>query len=138
MQVLYGSSTVKPPRPRNLLIGPKITVMAADSCYTTTGCPGRKEAERRKEQEVSVVMQRLSYPTETVLSNKITTNRIVLSFKDPSKPLGRRPKEAEGRKDVPGANRADELDRWGIRRFLGLFVHLGRKGNDFRSFRAEL
>ena len=88
--------------------------------------------------EASVLMQRLSYPTETVLSNKITTNRIVLSFKDPSKPLGRRPKEAEGRKDVPGANRADELDRWGIRRFLGLFVHLGRKGNDFRSFRAEL
>ena len=37
-------------------------------------------------------MQRLSYPTETVLSNKITRNRIVLSFKDsPRKPLGRRP-----------------------------------------------
>ena len=27
-------------------------------------------------------MQRLSYPTETVLTNKITRNRIVLSFKD--------------------------------------------------------
>ena len=37
-------------------------------------------------------MQRLSYPTETVLSNKIARNRIVLSFKDrPKKPLGRRP-----------------------------------------------
>ena len=37
-------------------------------------------------------MQRLSYVTETVLSNKITRNRIVLSFKDsPRKPLGRRP-----------------------------------------------
>ena len=37
-------------------------------------------------------MQRLSYPTETVLSNKITRNRTVLSFKDsPRKPLGRRP-----------------------------------------------
>ena len=30
----------------------------------------------------SVLMQRLSYPTETVLSNKITMNRIVLSLKD--------------------------------------------------------
>ena len=40
----------------------------------------------------SVVMLRLSYPTETVLSNKITSNRIILSFKDgPRKPLGRRP-----------------------------------------------
>ena len=37
-------------------------------------------------------MQRLSYPTETGLSNKITTNWIVLSFKDsPRKPLERRP-----------------------------------------------
>ena len=37
-------------------------------------------------------MQRLPYPTETVLSNKITEHRIVLSFKDsPRKPLGRRP-----------------------------------------------
>ena len=35
---------------------------------------------------------RLSYSTETVLSNKITGNRIVLLFKDsPRKPLGRRP-----------------------------------------------
>ena len=34
----------------------------------------------------------LSHPTETVLSNKITRNGIVLSFKDsPSKPLRRRP-----------------------------------------------
>ena len=42
--------------------------------------------------KASVVMQRLSYPTETVLSNKMTRNRIVLSFKDsPRKPLGRRP-----------------------------------------------
>ena len=39
-------------------------------------------------------MQRLSYPTETVLSNKITRNRIVLSFKDSlRKPLRRRPRE---------------------------------------------
>ena len=37
-------------------------------------------------------MQRLSFLTETVLSNKINRNRIVLSFKDsPRKPLGRRP-----------------------------------------------
>ena len=37
-------------------------------------------------------MQRLSYPTETDLTKKITRNRIVLSLKDsPRKPLGRRP-----------------------------------------------
>ena len=42
--------------------------------------------------ETIVVKQRLSYPTETVLSIKITRNRIVLSFKDsPRKPLKRRP-----------------------------------------------
>ena len=41
-------------------------------------------------QEASVVMQRLSYPTEAVLTIKITRNRIVLSFKDsPQKPLRR-------------------------------------------------
>ena len=37
-------------------------------------------------------MQRLSYPTETVLINKITRIRILLPFKDsPTKPFGRRP-----------------------------------------------
>ena len=37
-------------------------------------------------------MQRQSYPIETVLSNKITRNIIVVSFKEiPRKPLGRRP-----------------------------------------------
>ena len=42
-------------------------------------------------QEASVLMQRLSYPSETVLSNKITRNRIVLTFKvRPRKPLRRR------------------------------------------------
>ena len=35
---------------------------------------------------------RVSYPTETVLSNEITRNQIFLSLKDsPRKPLGRRP-----------------------------------------------
>ena len=38
---------------------------------------GMKEGERWK---ASSLMQRMSYPTETVLSNKITRNRIVLSF----------------------------------------------------------
>ena len=33
-------------------------------------------------REASVLMQRLSYPTETVLTNKITWNIIVQSFKD--------------------------------------------------------
>ena len=42
--------------------------------------------------EASVLMLRLSYPTETVLSNR---NRIVLSFKDsPRKPLRRQPMAA--------------------------------------------
>ena len=43
--------------------------------------------------EASVLMQRLFYSTETVLSNEINRNRIiVLSFKDsPRKPLRRRP-----------------------------------------------
>ena len=35
-----------------------------------------------KTAKASVVMSRRSYPTETVLSNKITRNRIVLSSKD--------------------------------------------------------
>ena len=40
----------------------------------------------------AVVMQRQSYRTETVLSNKITRKTIVLSFEDsPRKPLRRRP-----------------------------------------------
>ena len=43
-------------------------------------------------RQAVVVMQRLSYPTEIVISNKVTRNRIVLSFKNsPRKPLGRRP-----------------------------------------------
>ena len=49
-------------------------------------------------------MQRLSYPTKTVLSNKITRNRIVLSFKGSAgKPLRRRP------------------EVWGTRKSLSLF-----------------
>ena len=45
-----------------------------------------------QEQKASVLMQGLSHPTETVLSNEITKNRIVLSFKDsPRNPLRRRP-----------------------------------------------
>ena len=45
--------------------------------------------------EASVLMLRLSYPTETVSSNKITRNRMVLSFKDsPRKPLRRQPMAA--------------------------------------------
>ena len=58
--------------------------------------------------EASVVMQSLSYPTKTVLSNKITRNRIVLSSKDsPRKLLRRRPygRKKGGRKgeEKPGA-----------------------------------
>ena len=47
-------------------------------------------------------MQRLSYPAETVLYNKITRDRIVLSFKDgPRQPLRRRPKESHRRVGKP-------------------------------------
>ena len=42
--------------------------------------------------KASVLMQRLSYPTQAVLSNKINKNRVIISSKDsPRKPLGRRP-----------------------------------------------
>ena len=55
----------------------------------TIGVEGKHKA--------SVVMQRLSYPTETVLFNKITRNIMFLSFKDsPRKPLGRRPTDKSG------------------------------------------
>ena len=37
--------------------------------------------------QASVVMRRLSYLTQTVLSNKITSNRIVLSSKDSPRKL---------------------------------------------------
>ena len=44
-----------------------------------------------EDHQASVVMHRLPYPTETVLSNNITRNWIVLSFKDClRKPLRRR------------------------------------------------
>ena len=47
--------------------------------------------------KASVLMQRLSYTTETVLFNKITRNIMFLSFKDsPRKPLGRRPTDKSG------------------------------------------
>ena len=56
-------------------------------------------ASRGDEEEASVLIQRLSYPAETVLSNKMSKNGIVLSFKDsPRIPLRRRPEE-EGRKE---------------------------------------
>ena len=51
--------------------------------------PNGKKGERGKAR---ILIQRQSYPTETVLSNKITRNRIVLSYKDsPIKPLRRQP-----------------------------------------------
>ena len=51
-------------------------------------------------------MQRLSYPTETVLTNEITRNRIVLSFKDSlRKPLGRRPGKRERERERDGKGR---------------------------------
>ena len=54
----------------------------------------------------SVVIQRLSYLTETVLSNKITRNRIVPSFKNsPREPLGRRPTTAENERTTERESR---------------------------------
>ena len=48
----------------------------------------KEEGGMRARQKASVLMIRLSYPTETVLSNKVSRNRIVLSFKDsPRTPL---------------------------------------------------
>ena len=50
--------------------------------------------EERGEGKASFVMQTLSYPTETTLTNEITRNIIVQSFKDSlQKPLRRRPEE---------------------------------------------
>ena len=50
------------------------------------------ESTSKLKTEASILMQRLSYPTETVLSKKVPRNRIVISFKDsPRKPLWRRP-----------------------------------------------
>ena len=61
-------------------------------------CDGEKNREGGEEgkekEKASVLMERLSYPTETVLSDKISRSRIVLSCKDsPRKPLGRRSRE---------------------------------------------
>ena len=54
-------------------------------------------------------MQRLSYPTDTVLSNKITRNRIVLSFKDSArKPLGRRHLEEKQAEHDAFSNHGEE------------------------------
>ena len=64
--------------------------MMIDCTFSRSGWPN--ERAKSSSSKASVLMQRLSYPTETVISNKITRNRIVLSFKDsPRKPLRRRP-----------------------------------------------
>ena len=73
--------------------------------------------QMQKEIEASVLMQRLSYQTENVLSNKSTRNRIVLSYKDsPRKPLGRRPREAAA------AHRATEFKPGGKKSGRGLIA----------------
>ena len=64
-------------------------------------------------------MQRLSYPTETVFSNKITMNRIVLSFKDsPRKQLGRRPQVHINVADM--SNKGEALSWWTARNYFSL------------------
>ena len=68
---------------------------------------GRSVLGRRKASVVNLVMLRQSYPTETVLSNKITRNILVLSFKNsPRKVLGRRTAIGSGTKHVPHAGAA--------------------------------
>ena len=60
--------------------------------YSTNGFTTYIQSFQLMTYMASVVMQRISYPTETVLYNKITRNRIVPSIKDsPRKPLRRRP-----------------------------------------------
>ena len=59
-------------------------LFASSSHGTFSG--GVRPVEKWKEREkASVLVQRLSYPTETVLPSKIPWNRIVLSFKDSPK-----------------------------------------------------
>ena len=56
----------------------------------------RRSCLQIRRGKASVVKQRLSYLTETVLTNEITRNRIVLSFNDSlRKPLRRRPSETD-------------------------------------------
>ena len=60
------------------------------ACFQSDLVRKGRENGKQERQGAGVVMQRLSYLTETVLFNKIARNRIVPSFKDsPSKPLGR-------------------------------------------------
>ena len=76
------------------LSGPQTEPTAPDPRSTTLSALAEEKLQwmlafRKAEREprASVVMQRLSYPTETVLSPEITKNRIALSFKDsPRKP----------------------------------------------------
>ena len=64
-------------------------------------------------EKASVLMQRLSYPTETVLSNKITRNRIVLSFKgSPRKPLRRRPLLSAMWRSRERASDTETISQW--------------------------
>ena len=65
-------------------------------------------------------MQRLSYRTETVSSNKITRNRIVLSFKDsPRKPLGRPPDDDGKGRGERGVSETERRFEKGALRLAG-------------------
>ena len=76
------------------------------------------------QHKASVVMQRLSYRTETLLSNKITRNKIVLSFKDsPRKPLRRRPSTVQS---VGGTSALRELQNE-LSLFIVLSLHFLRR-----------
>ena len=90
---------------------------------------GRSVLGRRKASVVNLVMLRQSYPTETVLSNKITRNILVLSFKNsPRKVLGRRTAIGSGTKHVPHAGAAIKTKN----------LRILRKGKSEREREREL
>ena len=69
-----------------------VTAISKSSAFRPKSISGNLLHQTILKPQVSVLMQRLSYPTETVLSNKITRNRIFLTNTDsPRKLLGRRP-----------------------------------------------
>ena len=66
--------------------------LTSSHAFHPSGAPRLRH--NNHEAKVAVLIIGLSYPLETALSNKITRNTIVLSFKDsPRKPLRRRPTE---------------------------------------------
>ena len=68
------------PRPKATL--QKFSLPSSLPSSAITPHSALRSVERRRRLQARVAMQRLSYLTETVLTNKITRQRIVPSFKD--------------------------------------------------------